>query len=281
MRTKLGAFLCLLLGATVHAAQGLPRESPVPGGIAIIPLSPDGEPPPEVRYENNRVMVLRHDGKWRAVVGLPLTVAPGPQVITTHNRQGMTEKHAFLVHPKEYAEQRLKLKDRRMVEPTDADLMRIEREQKLVQSLFHSWTDESIASLQFRLPVHGRISSVFGLRRYFNEQPRLPHSGIDIAAPIGTPVVAPLDGTVMETGVYFFNGKTVFINHGQGLISMLNHLSRITVERGVYVRQGQKLGEVGMSGRVTGPHLHWTISLNNSRIDPALFVPEITGGGKK
>ncbi|HLE94064.1 MAG TPA: peptidoglycan DD-metalloendopeptidase family protein [Sulfuricaulis sp.] len=281
MRTKLGAFLCLLLGATVHAAQGLPRESPVPGGIAIIPLTSDSEPPPEVRYENNRVMVLRHDGKWRAVVGLPLTVAPGPQVITTHNSQGMTEKHAFLVHPKEYAEQRLKLKDRRMVEPTDADLMRIEREQKLVQSLFLSWTDESIASLQFRLPVRGRISSVFGLRRYFNEQPRLPHSGIDIAAPIGTPVVAPLDGTVMETGVYFFNGKTVFINHGQGLISMLNHLSRITVERGVYVRQGQKLGEVGMSGRVTGPHLHWTISLNNSRIDPALFVPEITGGGKK
>jgi len=281
VRTKLGAFLCLLLGATVHAAQGLPRESPVPGGIAIIPLTSDSEPPPEVRYENNRVMVLRHDGKWRAVVGLPLTVAPGPQVITTHNSQGMTEKHAFLVHPKEYAEQRLKLKDRRMVEPTDADLMRIEREQKLVQSLFLSWTDESIASLQFRLPVRGRISSVFGLRRYFNEQPRLPHSGIDIAAPIGTPVVAPLDGTVMETGVYFFNGKTVFINHGQGLISMLNHLSRITVERGVYVRQGQKLGEVGMSGRVTGPHLHWTISLNNSRIDPALFVPEITGGGKK
>lgn len=281
MRTKLGAFLCLLLGATVHAAQGLPRESPVPGGIAIIPLTSDSEPPPEVRYENNRVMVLRHDGKWRAVVGLPLTVAPGPQVITTHNSQGMTEKHAFLVHPKEYAEQRLKLKDRRMVEPTDADLIRIEREQKLVQSLFHSWTDESIASLQFQPPVRGRISSVFGLRRYFNEQSRLPHSGIDIAAPIGTPVVAPLDGTVMETGDYFFNGKTVFINHGQGLISMLNHLSRITVERGVYVRQGQKLGEVGMSGRVTGPHLHWTISLNNSRIDPALFVPEITGGGKK
>jgi murein DD-endopeptidase MepM/ murein hydrolase activator NlpD len=168
-----------------------------------------------------------------------------------------------------------------MVEPTDADLIRIEREQKLVQSLFHSWTDESIASLQFQPPVRGRISSVFGLRRYFNEQSRLPHSGIDIAAPIGTPVVAPLDGTVMETGDYFFNGKTVFINHGQGLISMLNHLSRITVERGVYVRQGQKLGEVGMSGRVTGPHLHWTISLNNSRIDPALFVPEITGGGKK
>jgi murein DD-endopeptidase MepM/ murein hydrolase activator NlpD len=271
----------LLLGATVHAAQGLPRESPVPGGIAIIPLTSDSEPPPEVRYENNRVMVLRHDGKWQAVVGLPLTVAPGPQVITTHNSQGMTEKHAFLVHPKEYAEQRLKLMDRRMVEPTDADLIRIAREQKLVQSLFLSWTDESIASLQFWLPVRGRISSVFGLRRYFNEQPRLPHSGIDIAAPIGTPVVAPLDGTVMETGVYFFNGKTVFINHGQGLISMLNHLSRITVERGVYVRQGQKLGEVGMSGRVTGPHLHWTISLNNSRIDPALFVPEITGGGKK
>lgn len=281
MRTKLGAFLCLLLGATVQAAQGLPRESPVPGGIAIIPLFPDSEPAPEVRYENNRVMVLPHDGKWRAVVGLPLTVSPGPQVITTRNNQGLTEKYTFLVHPKEYAEQRLKLKDRRMVDPTKADLIRIEREQKLMQSLFLSWTNESIASLQFQLPVHGRVSSIFGLRRYFNDQPRLPHSGIDIAAPIGTPVVAPLDGTVMETGNYFFNGKTVFINHGQGLISMFNHLNRVTVKSGVFVKQGQKLGEVGMSGRATGPHLHWTISLNNSRIDPALFIPEITGVGKK
>lgn len=263
----------LLLGAAVHA-QEIPRASPVPGGIAVIPLLPDSEPPPAVQYESNRVMVLRHAGRWQAVIGLPLALSPGPQEITVRNSRGMTEKYTFSVKPKAYAEQRLTLKDRRMVDPTEADLVRIEHEQKLIQNLFITWTEQPISSLQFQLPVRGRISSIFGLRRFFNDQPRQPHSGIDIAAPVGTPVVAPFEGTVMETGDYFFNGKTVFIDHGQGLISMFNHLSRITVEHGKFVRQGEKIGEIGMSGRATGPHLHWTVSLNNSRIDPVLFLSE-------
>jgi murein DD-endopeptidase MepM/ murein hydrolase activator NlpD len=115
---------------------------------------------------------------------------------------------------------------------------------------------------------------VFGLRRYFNDQPRQPHSGIDIAGPVGTPVTAPFAGIVANTGDYFFNGKTVFIDHGQGLISMFNHLSRITVKSGARVAAGEKIGEIGMTGRVTGPHLHWTVSLNNSRVDPMLFLAE-------
>jgi murein DD-endopeptidase MepM/ murein hydrolase activator NlpD len=160
-----------------------------------------------------------------------------------------------------------------MVEPTAEDLARIEREQEIIRRAFATWTEEPLSSLQCRLPVHGRISSVFGLRRFFNNEPRQPHSGLDIAAPIGTPVLAPLAGTVIETGEYFFNGNTVFLDHGQGLISMFNHLSRILVRPGVRVETGQKIGEVGMTGRVTGPHLHWTVSLNNSRVDPELFLP--------
>ena len=146
--------------------------------------------------------------------------------------------------------------------------------QEIIRQAFATWTDLSLKSLQFSLPVRGRISSVFGLRRFFNNEPRQPHSGIDIAGPVGTPVTAPLAGTVVEIGEYFFNGKTVFIDHGQGLISMFNHLSRIQVERGARVNTGEKIGEIGMTGRVTGPHLHWTVSLNNSRVDPALFLPE-------
>jgi murein DD-endopeptidase MepM/ murein hydrolase activator NlpD len=270
---KMWALLTLLIGAVAHA-QELPSASPVPGGIAILPLAPDTEPVPVVHFADQRIMVMRHDGRWQAVVGLPLTLAPGPQMVTVRDNQGRTREFPFTVQSKEYAVQHLTLKNKRMVEPTEEDLARITREQAIIQHAFAAWTDETIPSLRCLQPVRGPVSSVFGLRRFFNNEPRQPHSGIDIAAPVGAPVVAPLAGTVIQTGEYFFNGKTVFLDHGQGLISMFNHLSHIAVENGARVSQGQKIGEVGMSGRVTGPHLHWTVSLNNSRVDPALFLPE-------
>lgn len=273
MRIKAWILCGLLLGA-VAQAQELPRASPVPGGIVIVPLAPDSVPAPVVHFAGHRVMVARHAGRWQAIVGLPLTLAPGPQIVTAVDSRGVTREYSFTVQPKEYAEQRLTVTDQRMVDPSAEDLLRIERESEIIRRVFAAWTDTSISSLRFGLPARGPISSVFGLRRFFNNEPRQPHSGIDIAAPVGTKVVAPGAGTVIETGEYFFNGKTVFIDHGQGLISMFNHLRRITVERGARVTQGAKIGEVGMSGRVTGPHLHWSMSLNDSRVDPALFLPE-------
>ena len=265
--------ICLILTVSSTHAQELPHASPVPGGIAILPLVPDTEPAPVVHFAGPRIMVMRHDGRWQAVVGLPLTLAPGPQTVTARDSQGKTREYPFTIQSKKYAVQRLTLKDKRMVEPTEEDLARITREQAIIQQAFAAWTEEALPSLRFLLPVHGSVSSVFGLRRFFNNEPRQPHSGIDIAAPVGAPVVAPLAGTVIRTGEYFFNGKTVFLDHGQGLVSMFNHLSRVAVERGARVSQGQKIGEVGMSGRVTGSHLHWTVSLNNSRVDPVLFLP--------
>jgi murein DD-endopeptidase MepM/ murein hydrolase activator NlpD len=266
--------LLALLFSFPLQAQILPRESPVPGGIVILPVAPDTEPAPVVHYDNQRVLVVPHAGKWQAVVGLPLSLTPGPQTVQVSAPEGRQRAVAFTVRPKNYAEQRLTVKDRRMVEPSAEDLARIARETEFIRRAFTTWTDLSLKSLQFSLPVRGRISSVFGLRRFFNNEPRQPHSGIDIAGPVGAPVTAPLAGNVVEIGEYFFNGKTVFIDHGQGLVSMFNHLSRIQVERGAHVNTGEKIGEIGMTGRVTGPHLHWTVSLNNSRVDPALFLPE-------
>lgn len=273
MRIRAWPLLVLLLGISVEA-QPLPRENPVPGGIVIIPLGSDTEPAPVVQYDNQRVLVVSHAGKWQAVVGLPLSLAPGLQAIQVSDREGQQHEFSFTVQPKNYAEQRLTIKDKRMVEPSAEDLARITREQEIIRQLFTTWTDRPLNSLQFSQPARGRISSIFGLRRFFNDEPRQPHSGIDIAGPTGTPVAAPLAGTIVETGEYYFNGKTVFIDHGQGLISMLNHLSRILVRRGAHVNTGAKIGEIGMTGRVTGPHLHWTVSLNNSRVDPALFLPQ-------
>lgn len=273
MKIRIWPLLALLFCASVQA-QILPHENPVPGGIVILPVAPDTAPAPVVHYDNQRVLVVPHAGKWQAVVGLSLSLTPGSQTVQVSGPEDQPRVLAFTVRPKDYAEQRLTVKDRRMVEPSAEDLARIARETEVIQRAFTTWTDLPLKSLQFSLPVRGRISSVFGLRRFFNNEPRQPHSGIDIAGPVGTPVAAPLAGTVVEIGEYFFNGKTVFIDHGQGLVSMFNHLSRIQVERGARVNTGEKIGEIGMTGRVTGPHLHWTVSLNNSRVDPALFLSE-------
>lgn len=273
MRIRAWPVLVLLLGNPVHA-QILPRENPVPGGIVILPVAPDTEPAPVVHYDNQRVMVVPYAGRWQAVIGLPLSLLPGTQIVQVSGPDNQHRELSFTVRSKNYAEQRLAIKNKRMVEPSAEDLIRITREQEIIRQVFGTWTELPLKSVQFSWPVRGRVSSVFGLRRFFNDESRQPHSGIDIAGPAGTPVAAPLAGTIVETGDFFFNGKTVFIDHGQGLISMFNHLSRILVERGAHVKTGEKIGEIGMTGRVTGPHLHWSVSLNNSRVDPALFLQE-------
>jgi hypothetical protein len=145
----------LLLG-TISQAQELPRASPVPGGIAIVPIAPDSEPAPVVHFDGNRVMVVRHRGQWEAVVGLPLTLVPGPQIVTAGGSQDQAREYPFTVQSKEYAEQHLTLKNMRMVEPSEQDLARINRDQENIRRAFATWTDRPVSSLQFRLPVKGR-----------------------------------------------------------------------------------------------------------------------------
>ncbi len=263
----------MLLLATAATAQSLPRAAPVPGGVALVSLGGTAAgPPPRAYFNNERVMVVREDGVWRAVVGLPLSLAPGEHALTVVYGSADKRVQRFTVQPKEYGVQRITLQNKRMVDPTAEDLRRISRESAIIQAAFARWTELASPPLSFLLPAAGPVSGVFGTRRFFNEQERQPHNGIDIAAPLGTPVLAPADGVVAATGDYFFNGRTVFLDHGQGLITMYNHLDRIAVAPGEKVARGTRLGDVGATGRVTGPHLHWAVSLNNVRVDPLLFV---------
>jgi murein DD-endopeptidase MepM/ murein hydrolase activator NlpD len=264
--------IALLLMSTALSATTLPRESAVPGGIALIDLGSNSGAMPQASFQGNRVMVQHHEGRWWAIVGLPLATQPGKQNVKVTATGGATRSIDFAVNGKSYTEQRLTLKNKKMVDPDPEDLKRIAREQKLSREAFAQWSDKEEVPLQFSTPVTGRLSSPFGLRRFFNDQARAPHSGLDIAAPQGTPVLAPAAGTVIETGEYYFNGNSVFIDHGQGLVSMYCHLETIKVKKGDQIAQGELVATVGMTGRATGPHLHWSVSLNDARIDPSLLL---------
>jgi len=264
-------------GALAAHAQGYisrKLDVPVPGGVAVVGLGA-GEQAPQASYGGRRVMVIRDsDAQWIAVVGIPLGTEPGRQTLQVQGGAPV----AFQVRPKEYAAQHIKLKNRRQVTPNPDDLKRIERELDEQLAAYRTFRAGIIPSnVMLDRPVDGRLSSPFGLRRFFNGQERNPHSGLDFAVPAGTPIKAPAAGRVVLVGNYFFNGNTVFVDHGQGFISMFCHLSAIDVKVGDEVARGAVVGKVGATGRATGPHLHWNVSLNDARVDPAIFIGAATG----
>ena len=254
----------------------LPQHNPVPGGIAVIPVPLSTS---TALFENRQVMLLSSQKEKYAVVGISLKTRPGDYPLElTHKTASDTDKLqsklSFKVGAKEYRVQRLTIENKRKVNPYKEDMDRIIRERNEMNKAFKSFENLAQPAVDFVLPAEGPISSPFGLKRILNDQPRNPHSGLDIAAPTGTPIHAPAAGRVTAVGNYFFNGNTVLLDHGQGLISMYCHMSETTVAVGDALSPGDLIGKVGKTGRVTGPHLHWSVSLNNARVDPNLFISE-------
>lgn len=271
----LAGFLVSMLFAPAAAAaepMALPREARVPGGVAIIPIPRQGDVAPTVSFDGHRVMVLPHASAWAAIVGLPLTTKPGPAEIRVITPDGANTRIAFTVEAKRYREQHLQVAPGK-VDLSPEDLARVQEEQKRLRAAIAHFSPSSPATLQLDAPVTGPRSSSFGLRRFFNKQPRSPHSGMDIAAAEGVPIHAAASGTVVDVGDYFFNGNTVLIDHGAGFVTMYCHLSRIDVAAGAHVTPASVIGRVGSTGRVTGPHLHFGVTLNRAFVDPALFLP--------
>jgi murein DD-endopeptidase MepM/ murein hydrolase activator NlpD len=251
-------------------AQDIQRA--VPGGVATIDLGPAPERPQVTLSNKVPVLVMGSADGWKAIVGIALAAAPGTgTVLVRSGDQAEPLRKTFAISPMQYAEQRLTVAPGK-VDLSKADLARYERERTHQAQIIATYSEMPPRELGMRQPVGGPRSSSFGLRRVFNGQARNPHSGMDIAAPTGTPVHAPRAGRVIDTGDYFFNGKTVWLDHGAGLLTMYCHLSAVQVKVGDVLATGDALGAVGATGRVTGPHLHWSVSLNRAMVDPGLFL---------
>ncbi len=248
-------------------------QKPVPGGIAVIDIG-ISKSAPTATYKNNRVLTFNNNGIWQAVVGIGLSAKPGTHKIDVSTSKS-SRSISFTIKQAEYESQYITLKSNKHVNLSKANLDRHKKEKARSRKALDNWNQLNIKSLTLKSPTKGVISSPFGLRRYYNKQPRKPHSGLDIAAPKGTPIYAPLAGNITEMGNFFFNGNVVFIDHSNGVITMYCHMDKISIANGTSVKQGDIIGYVGSTGRVTGPHLHWGVSLNGNMIDPLLLTPEL------
>ena len=265
----------LLLPALLLAPPALPADASVdaPGRVARLRLG-SLQPAPVATLDGKRLMVRYEKGEWVALAGIPLSAKPGAklkvEVVYGDGKKGIRQ---VTVVDKKYLTQHLTV-------PTDqADLppeqlARYEKEREHLRRVLRTFTERGPASLALVQPVDGPRSGSFGLRRIINGAARSPHSGMDIAAPAGTPIAAPRAGRVIDAGEYLFLGRTLVLDHGQGMLTLYAHLSAIHVARGDPVAAGATIGAVGMTGRATGPHLHFSVYLNATSVDPAIFLPQ-------
>ncbi|MGF1547788.1 MAG: peptidoglycan DD-metalloendopeptidase family protein [Thiotrichales bacterium] len=277
-RLRRGVLALILSLCAATALANLPHPASVPGGIAVVSLAPvqAGMAPPRAWFNDRQVLVTSRAGHWTALVGLPLDTKPGAHTLRAGPSKAQAHGVQFAVTAKKYPEQRITLQDKGKVELSAEALARVKREQSEISRYKNHWRATDAVDLEFAPPVEGPLSSRFGLRRFFNDQPRSPHSGLDFAAPKGTPVMAPSAGRVVGVGDFFFTGNAVYLDHGNGLISLYAHLDRVDVRAGDTLARGDLIGAVGKTGRATGPHLHWSIFMNGAAVDPELFLPTLT-----
>lgn len=253
---------------TEEWSEDLPTQALVPGGVAIMPLANGDTPKPAVRFNDAPALTVKRNGLWYGIIGVPLDTDSGEQLV---NMDGVLL--LMDVETKDYPRSNITVTNAATVRPSNKQQSRIDRERAELYAALATVSDREPSVLAMQPPVKGRFTSVFGKRRFYNgeSKPRT-HTGLDIAAATGTPVVAPSAGTVVLVADRFITGNTVVLDHGGGMLSMYCHLNTTNVAVGDTLSVGNKIGEVGATGRVTGPHLHWSIRLNNTWVEPELFL---------
>jgi len=239
-----------------------------PGEIVLVTIT--GAAPssaPRVRaFDRDLPPFAGDDRTWRVLVGIDLDVKPGKHVLTVDTGADHASQ-TLVVAPKQFPVRRLTV-DEAFVNPPESARARIAEESKLVAAIWNSSPTEQHWTGPFERPVPQPANSAFGTRSVFNGEPRSAHGGADFLSPAGTPVNAPNAGRVVLVRNLYYSGNTVIIDHGLGLFSFFAHLSETSVTEGQTVTTGTVVGKVGATGRVTGPHLHWTVRVGGARVDP-------------
>ena len=260
--------IALLYLVSPHAlAEGSHKVQASRGGIAVL-TAPEEAVGATLNERNLRML----DGK--IFVGIPYYSNPGTTLtVVIERRDGSSLEHTIEIVDKKFRESHITVATRYAAPDPEAQ-ERIRREQKLIDRARARFSPTLDPRTSLALPVEGVASSPFGVRRFINGKERSAHRGHDIAAPTGTPVVAPLGGVVVLVHELFYTGKTIIIDHGMGTTSMFAHLDSYSVAQGDMVLRGTPIGTVGSTGRSTGPHLHWGLSLNGELVDPLYLVEE-------
>ena len=210
-------------------------------------------------------------GVIKAWIGVDLKTRPGSHSLkwSVKNSKGKTEQfiETLTVTEGEFRISHITV-DKKMAVFGKEELKRIRADQKTLKDSYVANVTAQPDLQISGMPVEGIMSTPFGAQRYVNGEPRSPHSGIDIAAPEGTPVITPLAGRVLVVSDMYLNGNTVAVGHGHGVVSVFSHLKSASVREGDWIEASAKIGEVGKTGRATGPHLHWGIRFMQARINP-------------
>jgi len=252
-----------------YPACVFPDHSPFPGGVINKIIKISSTEISNVKAEQKSVYLCQVDeDHWKVLVPISLSSEIKPIIISN---QGKTLLKVPILD-KEYRESKITINNTDLVSPPAEYLPRIKKESELGKAALSVVSDSYHSALKMSLPLEGLKSSEFGVRRFINNEPRNRHTALDIAAVVGTKIMSPLSGKVLLVGDFYYRGKTVFLDHGGGMISTYSHLSEISVKEGQLIKKNEVIGGVGQSGRVTGPHLHWQLVLFGVPIDPELFL---------
>ena len=246
-----------------------PHEQAVPGGLIKLHFKHK----PDFFVNDKKVDVFVRKNKTDWLVLLPVSLYKGlkPLKYTSSSRL-IKKEHHIDITPDSYKTQYINVKNKEFVKASKKTLKRIEKDSALKKKSFAKFTRLYIQDLEMIKPLKSKLRHDFGRKRFFNGVAKNPHAGIDLSGKKGDKIKAPLSGEVILLGNLFYNGNMMILDHGQGLMTAYSHLSKYLKKDGDWVKQGEFIGEVGSTGRVTGPHLHWSVYLNGEPINPDLFL---------